>query len=105
MQLIGLSLMCRHNFENYRYGTDLMQRCTCEWCALESNPLWTRFSSIYHRMRVDAPKKYAQRKHSQQAAMLTIFVLNFYFIARVNSSINPESQYRTPIHNGYDFYR
>ena len=31
------------------YGTDLMQRRTCEWCARESNPFCTRISSILHR--------------------------------------------------------
>ena len=48
------------------YGTDLMQCCTREWHALESNPLSTKILSIYHRVRVDALVKYARRKHSQQ---------------------------------------
>ena len=49
------------------YGTELMQRRTREWHALESNPLSTKISSIYHQVRVDAFVKYARRKHSQQA--------------------------------------
>ena len=49
------------------YGTDLMQRRTRKWHALESNPLSTKMSSIHYRVRVDALVKYAPRKHSQQA--------------------------------------
>ena len=30
------------------YGTDLTQRRTREWYALESYPLSTKISSIYH---------------------------------------------------------
>ena len=51
----------------FAYGTDLTQRHTCEWHALESNPLSTKISSIHHQVRVDALVKDAQRKHSQQA--------------------------------------
>ena len=47
----------------YNYGTDLMQHCTCEWHALECNPLSTKISSIHHRVRVDSFMKYARRKH------------------------------------------
>ena len=49
------------------YGTDLMQHRTREWHALESNPLSTKISSIYHRVWFDALVKYARRKDSQQA--------------------------------------
>ena len=49
------------------YGTDLTQRRTREWHALESNPLSTKISNIHHRVWVDALVKYARRKHSQQA--------------------------------------
>ena len=49
----------------YNYGTDLMQRRTHEWHALESNPLSTKISSIHHRVQVDAVVKYARRKHLQ----------------------------------------
>ena len=45
-----------------RYGTDLMQHCT-----RESNPFCARFSSINHRVRVNAVVKHARRNHSQQA--------------------------------------
>ena len=51
---------------NSLYGTDLTQRRTREWHALESNPLGTKILSIY-QVRVDALVKYALRKHSQQA--------------------------------------
>ena len=47
-------------------GTDLMQCCTHEWHALESNPLSTKLSSIHHWVRVDALVKYVRKKHSQQ---------------------------------------
>ena len=51
----------------YTDGTDLMQRRTCEWHALESDPLSTKILSIYYQVRVDALVKYTRRKHSQQA--------------------------------------
>ena len=50
-----------------RYGTDLTQRRTREWRALESNPLETKISNIHHQVRIDALVKYAWRKHLQQA--------------------------------------
>ena len=58
---------CMHVKLVRKYVTDLMQRHTCEWHALESNPLSTKISSIYHQVRVDAVVKYARRKHSQEA--------------------------------------
>ena len=57
------------------YGTDLMQCHTCEWHAMESNPVSTKISSIHHQVWVDALVKYAPRKHSQQAC--TYRILNF----------------------------
>ena len=42
----------------YNYGTDLTQRHTREWHALESNLLSTKISSIHHRVRVDVLVKY-----------------------------------------------
>ena len=50
-----------------KYGTDLTQRRTCEWHAVESSLLSTKISSIHHRVQVDALVKYAPRKHLQQA--------------------------------------
>ena len=58
---------CMKNNEYTNYGTDLTQRRTREWNALESNPLSTKISSVYHRVQVDALVKYARRKYSQQA--------------------------------------
>ena len=56
-----------HMFIINTYGTDLMQRRTHEWHALESNPLSTKISSIHHRVRVNALVKYVRRKCLQQA--------------------------------------
>ena len=61
------NILLIYKAQQNRYGTNLMQRRTREWHALESNSLSTKTSGIHHQVRVDALVKYAQRKHSQQA--------------------------------------
>ena len=56
-------MLCPEQFI-WRYSTDLMQRHTHEWHALESNPLSTKILSIHHRVQVDALVKYAREGNS-----------------------------------------